>query len=79
MKILANVLNIELHIPKTEEGPGYGAAQLAKKACDKSYNFAQVEIKEVIKPDAEISRLYQEKYDKFKEIYPSVKELYKKL
>ena len=79
MKILANILNIELRIPKTEEGPGYGAAQLAKKACDKSYNFAQVEIKEVIKPDAELSRLYQEKYDKFKEIYPSVKELYKKL
>lgn len=79
MKILANVLNIELHIPKTEEGPGYGAAQLAKKACDNSYCFNQTEIKEVIMPDSELSRLYQEKYDKFAKIYPSVKELYKNI
>ncbi len=79
MKILANVLNIELHIPKTEEGPGYGAAQLAKKAYDPSYTFSEVEIKDIVKPDTELAQLYQEKYDKFREIYPAVKELYKKL
>ena len=80
MKILANILNIELYIPKTEEGPGFGGAILAKKACDPTYTFkSDIAIKEVITPDKELSSLYQERYDKFSEIYPAVKELYKKL
>ena len=80
MKILANVLDIELHIPKTEEGPGFGAAQLAKKACNPSYSLSSdIDIKEVVLPDKALSALYQEKYNKFTQIYPAVKELYKKL
>lgn len=80
MKILANVLGIELHIPKTEEGPGYGGALLAMTACDRN-NFMDdnIEIKDVISPDKDLTCLYQQRYDKFREIYPSVKELYKKL
>ena len=58
-----------------------GTVSVTEKADDIVSVFKQeeVESKEIIKPDAELSRLYQEKYDKFKEIYPSVKELYKKL
>ncbi|MCF0228254.1 MAG: xylulokinase, partial [Parasporobacterium sp.] len=36
-KIFANVLNIELEIPQTEEGPGFGGAMLAMVGCGK-YN-----------------------------------------
>ena len=80
MKILANVLGTQLLIPQTEEGPGYGAAQLAKKACDPTYAFqSNIDIKEVIVPDKTLTSLYQEKYDKFSKIYPSVKELYKNI
>ena len=32
-KIIANVLNISLDIPQTEEGPGYGGALLAMVGC----------------------------------------------
>ena len=32
-KIIANVLNVKVDVPETEEGPGYGAAILAAVAC----------------------------------------------
>ena len=82
MKILCNVLNIELDIPKTEEGPGFGAAQLAMIACGQYKSVQEcigTEIKEIIKPDGDITVRYQEKYNKFKKIYPSVRHLYKVL
>ena len=78
MKILANVLDIDLHIPKVEEGPGFGAAQLAMVASGAKESVSDtIEIKEIVSPDKELSLLYQQKYDKFKSIYPAVKELYK--
>ena len=82
MKILANILDIELVIPTTEEGPGFGGAVLAMTACGvyKSVKDAvSIEIKEVIKPDEKLVKLYNERYEKFSEIYPEMKQLYKKL
>lgn len=32
-KIFANVLNLDIEVPVTEEGPGYGGAMLAAVAC----------------------------------------------
>lgn len=81
VKILANVLNIELCVPEIEEGPGMGAAILAMSA-DKRNNCAaentEIKIKEKIKPEQKLVELYENRYQKFKEIYPAVKELYKK-
>lgn len=82
MQILCNVLNIDLYIPTVEEGPGFGAAQLAMVACGEYGSVqesAQISVKEVITPNAEIVEKYEQRYNKFKEIYPAVKELYKKL
>lgn len=83
-KIFCNVLNITITIPQTEEGPGYGGAILAmvgdgeydnvKECCDKF-----VRIKTTITPDSEIAARYEEKYQKFKKIYPSMKELFKEI
>ena len=81
-KILANVLNVDIEIPVTEEGPGMGAAMLCMVAQG---DFSSVEecssafmsIKSVIKPDAEIVSRYNEKYNKFKMLYPSLKEVFK--
>ena len=39
-KIIANVLNVKVDVPETEEGPGYGAAILAAVACGE---YASVE------------------------------------
>jgi len=82
LKILSNVLNIELDVPKTEEGPGFGAAILSVMAYDKSEKAeenALIKIKETVKPKSDLVKRYEEKYDKFKKIYPSVKGLYKSL
>ena len=82
--ILCNVLNVEIAIPKTEQGPGYGAAMLAMVAAGKWENVAAcaenlVEIKSTVTPQSDLVARYEEKYKRFKEIYPTVKELYKKL
>lgn len=81
-EILANVLDIELNIPTTEQGPGYGSAILAmvgagefddlKSATDKFF-----EIKETVTPDKELARLYADRYEKYRKIYPAVKNLYR--
>ena len=83
-EILANVLGIELNIPLTEQGPGYGAAILAmvgegrfesvKSATDKLF-----EIKGTVIPDGELTTLYSDRYEKYRKIYPAVKALYKEL
>ncbi|MBQ7115662.1 MAG: xylulokinase [Clostridia bacterium] len=83
-KILANVLNIKLNIPVAEEGPGYGTAILAMVGAGEYESVSEaaerlVEIKENIIPEEELVALYEEKYRKFRLIYPTVKELYKSL
>ena len=83
-KILANVLNIELHLPISEEGPGYGAAMLAMVGAGEYKNIDDcckklVKTKEIIRPDEKLSALYDKKYCDYKKIYPSVKQLYKEL
>ena len=83
-EILANVLGIELNIPVTEQGPGYGSAMLAMVGTGRLENVKQAtekffEIKETVKPSKEISVLYAEKYEKYRKIYPAVKELYKEI
>ena len=83
-KILANVLNIQLNIPVAEEGPGYGTAILSMVGAEEYETVSEateklVEIKENVIPEKELVSLYEERYQKFKLIYPTVKELYKNL
>lgn len=82
--ILANVLGIELDIPATEQGPGYGAAILAMVGCGEFESVAQatsalVRTKDTVKPTEELTALYEERYAKFKEIYPTCKNLFRRL
>ena len=83
-EILANVLDIELNIPVTEQGPGYGSAILAMVGAGQFKNVKQAtdkffEIKETVRPDGEFSALYAQRYEKYRRIYPAVKELYKEI
>ena len=81
-QILANVLDVELNIPVTEQGPSYGSAILAmvgagrfdsvKTATDRLFKT-----KETVRPDRELAALYADRYEKYRKIYPAVKELYK--
>ena len=83
-KILANVLNIQLNIPVAEEGPGYGTAILSMVGAGEYVNVSDateklVAVKENVSPEEELVSLYEERYQKFRLIYPTVKELYKSL
>ena len=83
-EILANVLDIELNIPVTEQGPGYGAATLAMAGAGKFENVKQAadkffEVKETVRPNEELISLYAQRYEKYRKIYPAVKKLYKEI
>ena len=83
-KILANVLGIELEIPVAEEGPGFGVAILAMVACGEYPSIEEatarlVKCREVVKPTVELTALYEERYSKYKKIYPTLKSLYKEI
>ena len=83
-KILANVLNITLELPQSEEGPGYGAAMLAMVGCG-AYRSVQecadalVRTRKIVAPDAAIAARYEEQYRKFRKIYPAMKELFREI
>lgn len=83
-KILSNVLNTEISLLQTEQGPGYGGAMLAMVGAGRYLTVEEcakslVKIKETVLPQPEIALRYKERYEKFKEIYPSMKELFKNL
>lgn len=83
-KIIANVFGLPLDILKTEEGPSLGGAMLAAVACGEyeSVEAAAEKIVTVVdteEPDLELTAKYEERYQKFRRIYPQVKELFEKI
>ena len=83
-KILANVLNIPLDIPQTEEGPGYGGAMLAMVGTG-AYTSVQAcadalcHVRETVSPDPAIATRYEAQYRKFQKIYPTMKDLFQNI
>ena len=83
-KIVANVMNLKVDVIESEEGPGYGGAILAAVGCKE---FASVEeateklvkIVDTVEPDAELVAKYEERYQKFRQIYPTLKGLFQEL
>ncbi|MBR3842196.1 MAG: xylulokinase [Christensenellaceae bacterium] len=77
-KILANTLGIEVEWTAADEGPGYGAAILAAVGCGE-YENVQAAAEKIVKavgsvrPDAELTALYEKKYRVFTSLYPSLK------
>ena len=80
-KMIANILNIKVSVPVTEEGPALGAAMLAAVGTGAYKNVEEaashiVKIKETIEPDKEIAARYEKKYQQFKKIYPALKSVF---
>ncbi len=80
-KILANVLNLRLEIIESEEGPALGGAILAAVACGeyatvKEACEAIVKVVDVVEPEPWLVKKYEERYEKFKKIYPAIRGLY---
>lgn len=80
-KILANVLNLRLEIIESEEGPALGGAILAAVACGEYADVKEaceaiVKVVDVVEPDSALVEKYEERYKKFKKIYPVIRGLY---
>lgn len=80
-RMLASILGIPLKKPVTEQGPGYGGAMLAMVACGKYPTVQEaakelIQIRETVDPDPELAKLYEERYQKFRQIYPAMKQLF---
>jgi xylulokinase len=83
-EIIADALNVRVVKLNANEGPAYGAAILAavgyglfnsvEAACE-----SFIKVTESIEPNEINVELYNKKYEKFREIYPATKELFKKL
>lgn len=84
IKIIANVLNIDVDILQTEEGPAMGACMLAMTACG-AYDSvgaaaeAIVKVSDTVCPKKEIAERYEKKYKVFKEIYPALRDVFTKI
>ena len=83
-KLVANIMNVEVEVPVSEEGPGFGAAILVAVGC-KEYESVEaaaksiIKIKERIQPDPELVAKYEKKYQKFRKIYPALKGIFKEI
>ena len=80
-KIMANVLGAKLECPVSEQGPGMGGAMLAMVACGAYETVADavaalVSVAETVEPEAELTALYENRYQQFKKIYPACRELF---
>ncbi len=83
-RIMANVNRLELKKAATEQGPGFGGAILAmvasgayptvKDACEKLITVASS-----VQPEEELMALYEERYQQFRQIYPTCKALFPRL
>ena len=83
-RIFSNVLNMELEIPVSEQGPGMGGAMLAmvccgaygdvKACCDKLVRIAST-----VKPEPELAAKYEARYQQYRKIYPACKQLFAEL
>ena len=77
-KIIANVMDLPVDLPQTEQGPSFGAAMLAMVGCGEYATVraaaeAIVRVRETVLPDPAIARRYEEHYAVFRSLYPALR------
>ncbi len=80
-KIIANVCGLTLETIESEEGPGYGGAMLAAVACGEFSSVAEaaarlVKVTGAVEPDPAIAARYEAQYQKYRRIYPALKDVF---
>ena len=80
-QMIADIFNIKVDIPESEEGPAMGGAMLAAVACGEYASVEEaaakiVKIVDTVEPIPENAARYEKQYQKFRQIYPTVKELF---
>ncbi len=83
-KIIADVLNVKVDKINSSEGPAFGAAILAAVGCGKYASVEEaantlVKVVKTTEQDPKEVELYDKKYEIFRQIYPSLKEMYNKM
>ena len=83
-KIIANVMNLKVDVIESEEGPGYGGAILAAVGCGEYGSVEEaagklVKVVDTVEPEEELVAKYEQRYQKFRQIYPTVKGLFRTL
>ena len=78
---MANVMNLTIDVPAIEEGPSLGGAMLAAVGCGEYPNVeaaaeAIVKVTESLDPEPQLVAKYEEKYQKFRTLYPTLKDLF---
>lgn len=81
-KIIANVMNLKVDVPENEEGPSMGGAMLAAVGCGEYPDVETicnklVRVVDTVEPEPELVAKYEEKYRKFRKLYPAMKELFR--
>ena len=83
-KMAANILNIRLEFPASEEGPSMGGAMLAAVACGE-YPDVKTACKKIVSitgfedPDPVLAAKYEKRYLQFRSIYPALKGVFPQL
>ena len=83
-KIIANVLNVKVDKINSEEGPAFGAAILAAVGCGKYASVEEaagklIKVIDTTEQDSELVELYNKKYEVFRQLYPSLKDMFDKM
>ena len=83
-QIIANVMNIKVDVLEVEEGPSLGGAMLAAVGCGvypdvETAGKKLAKVVDTVEPNPELAAKYEERYQKFKELYPAMKPLFKNL
>lgn len=80
-QIIANVMNLKVYVLENEEGLALGGAMLAAVGCGEYPDVETaaakiVKVVDTVTPEPELTRKYEERYQYFRRIYPTVKELF---
>lgn len=80
-KIIANVMNLKVDVIESEEGPALGGAMLAAVGCGEYPDVETaaakiVKVVDTVEPEKELVEKYEERYQRFRKIYPAVKGLF---
>ncbi len=83
-KMIANIMNLDVEVIESEEGPALGGAMLAAVANGEYESVeaaaaAIVKVVDTVHPEAELVEKYEAKYQQFKAIYPALKPVYAKI
>lgn len=80
-KIIANVLGIKVDVIESEQGPSMGGAMLAAVANGEYSSVEEiadrlVKVVDTVEPEPELTAKYDERYSRFRQIYPACKDLF---